>query len=75
MGWEIREPYLVVREEMGDNRRTMLSGLGLWTAWVGLVPVVLALIPWVGWVLLPAAMIHLVAGVAWVSEEARLRRG
>jgi uncharacterized protein involved in cysteine biosynthesis len=70
LGWEVREPYLVVREGLGDDPRALRRGLRLWTARAGLVPLVLAFIPWIGWVLLPAAMITLVAGVAWEGERA-----
>jgi uncharacterized protein involved in cysteine biosynthesis len=70
LGWEIREPYLTVREEYGDERRALRKGLALWTVQTGLLPVVLAMIPIVGWLLLPAVLIYLVAGFAWQGEQA-----
>lgn len=75
LGWEVRDPYLVVRQEMGEGRDALTKGLRFWTMRVGLLPLVLALIPWVGWALLPFTMIYLVAGVSWVSEQALKDQG
>lgn len=68
MGWEVREPYIAVRAEQGDDVKALRRGLNAWTAWAGLPLVLLAMIPWVGWLVLPAALIYMVAGVAWLSE-------
>ncbi len=70
LGREVRDPYLVVREGLGDDPKDLRKGLVLWTPFVGLLPFVLAMIPVVGWVLLPAAVIYLVAGFAWRGEAA-----
>ena len=69
LGWEIRDPYLVVRQAAGDPRKQMRKGLILWTVKAGFIPVVLAMIPVVGWVLLPLVMIYMVAGFAWQGEQ------
>lgn len=70
MGWEIRDPYLAVRTEMGDDPRQLRRGLMFWTMQTGLLPVLLAMIPIVGWLLLPAVLIYMVAGFAWQGEQA-----
>lgn len=71
LGWEVREPYIAVRVEEGADVKALRRGLGLWTVWVGVPLVVLAMIPWIGWLLLPVVMIYGVAGVAWLSEQRR----
>lgn len=70
MGWEIREPYLAVRANAGEDLAQLRRGLTWWTLRVGVPAVVLAMIPWVGWLLLPVLLIYQVAGVAWLSEGA-----
>ena len=70
LGWEIRAPYLTVREEHGDEQRALRRGLTLWTVRTGFLPVLLAMIPVVGWLLLPALLIYMVAGTAWLGEQA-----
>ncbi len=70
LGWEIRAPYLTVREEHGDEHRALRRGLTLWTVRTGFLPVLLAVIPFVGWLLLPALLIYMVAGTAWHGEQA-----
>lgn len=69
LGWEIRDPYLVVRQEAGNPRKQLRKGLMFWTARAGFIPVLLAMIPIVGWLLLPMAMIYMVAGFAWQCEQ------
>ncbi len=69
LGWEVRNPYLLAREESGDDPAQLRRGLKLWTVRVGLLPVLLAMGPILGWALLPAAMIYLVAGFAWQGER------
>ncbi len=69
LGWEVREPYLIVRESLGDDPKSLRQGLRWWTVRIGLLPVVLAMIPWIGWLLLPAALTYQVAGVAWAGER------
>jgi hypothetical protein len=71
LGREVRDPYLVVRAEWGDDPMSLRKGLMLWTVWAGLLPFALAMLPVIGWVVLPVAMVHLVAGFAWRGEEAR----
>lgn len=73
LGWEIRDPYLVVRQEAGDARKQLRKGLMFWTARAGFIPVVLAMIPIVGWLLLPLVMIYMVAGFAWQCEQDLLK--
>ena len=73
LGWEIREPYLAVRESSHEARRNLRRGTLAWTISAGFLPVVLALVPLLGWLLLPAALIYLVAGVAWQAEQGRSR--
>ncbi len=70
LGWEVREPYLIARESLGDDPKSLRQGLRWWTMRIGLLPVVLAMIPWIGWLLLPAALTYQVAGVAWAGERA-----
>ncbi|MCZ6646168.1 MAG: EI24 domain-containing protein, partial [SAR324 cluster bacterium] len=70
LGWEVRDPYLVVREVLGEERKQLRKGLMLWTVQAGLLPVFLAMIPILGWALLPGVMIYLVAGFAWRGEQA-----
>ncbi|MEE8436297.1 MAG: EI24 domain-containing protein [bacterium] len=69
MGWEIREPYLSVRETLGDDRKALRKGLAWWTIRAGLLPVFLAMIPIVGWIVMPMILIYQVAGMAWVNEQ------
>lgn len=69
LGWEVREPYLIVRESLGDDPKSLRQGLRWWTLRIGLLPVVLAMVPWIGWLLLPAALTYQVAGVAWAGER------
>jgi hypothetical protein len=71
MGREVREPYLAVRAARGEALRDLRRGLWGWTLWVGVLPVVLALVPWLGWLLLPLVLTWQVAGVAWLSERGR----
>jgi len=71
LGREVRDPYLVVRAGMGEDARPLRRGLTLWTAAIGLVPLVLAMIPVLGWALLPLAVTYLAAGFAWSGEAAR----
>lgn len=73
LGWEIRDPYLVVRQEAGDPRKQLRKGLVLWTARAGFIPVLLAMIPFLGWLLLPVVMIYMVAGFAWQCEQDLLK--
>lgn len=75
LGWEVRNPYLVVREGLGDEPKGLRKGLRLWTLGTGLLPLLLAAIPFAGWLLLPAAMTYLVAGVAWRGEQAFAEKG
>ncbi len=75
LGWEVRDPYLVAREALGDERRQLRKGLMLWTVQAGTLPVFLAMIPILGWLFLPMAMIYLVAGFAWQGERALLDGG
>lgn len=70
-GWEAREPYLLVREGLGDDRKALRRGMTLWTIRIGAVPVVLAMIPVVGWLALPMVLIYQVAGLAWANEPRR----
>lgn len=70
LGWEVRAPYLAVREELGDTPRRLRRRLGWWTFQTGLIPVFLAMVPIVGWLLLPPLLIQMVAGAAWRGEQA-----
>lgn len=70
MGRDVRDPYISVRVELGDDPATLTRGLSMWTLRSGLGPVILAMIPGVGWLVLPVFLIHLVAGMAWLGEEA-----
>ena len=74
LGREVRDPYLVVRSERGEEIKQLRQGLTFWTVRTGLLPFLLALIPVVGWIILPAAMMYLVAGFAWQGETARAAR-
>lgn len=69
MGWEVREPYLAVRESLGDDRKALRKGMAWWTVRAGLLPVFLAMIPIVGWIVMPMILIYQVAGMAWVNEQ------
>ncbi|MDH4248401.1 MAG: EI24 domain-containing protein [Deltaproteobacteria bacterium] len=69
IGWEVREPYLMVRIGMGEERSRLRAGLMLWTLRAGLLPVLLALIPVLGWIILPLVMILMTAGVAYTAEH------
>ena len=69
LGREVRDPYLVVRMELGDDPAMLIRGLKLWTLRIGMVPMVLGFIPVVGWFFLPVCVMYLVAGVAWESEQ------
>ena len=69
IGWELREPYLAVRVEMGEDIKELRKGLTFWTLRAGLLPVSLALIPLIGWFLLPFVMIYMAAGVAFAAES------
>jgi len=71
IGWEVRNPYMVVREPLDDDVKGMRKGLKIWTIKAGSLPVALAMIPFVGWITLPALMIYLVAGTSWLAEEKR----
>lgn len=71
LGREVRDPYLTVRAELGEEARPLRRGLAFWTIVIGLVPFVLAMIPVLGWALLPLAMTYLVAGFAWTGEAER----
>lgn len=73
LGWEIRDPYLVVRQEAGDTRKQLRKGLMFWTARAGFIPVFLAMIPVLGWLLLPLVMIYMVAGFTWQCEQDLLK--
>jgi len=68
IGWELREPYLAVRAEMGEDIKELRKGLAFWTMRAGLLPVSLALFPVIGWFLLPVVMIYMAAGVAFATE-------
>ncbi len=68
LGWEIRDPYLAVRQQFGDPRKQLRKGLVLWTIQAGFVPVALS-ITIVGCLLLPVVMIYMVAGFAWQAEQ------
>lgn len=71
LGWEIREPYLVVRAEQNGSLTELRQGLRLWTIKVGILPLLVAMVPLIGWLLLPLLMIFLVAGVSYTAEQAR----
>ncbi len=71
LGWEVREPYLLVRESMGEDGKPLRKGLALWTIRIGVLPTFLAMVPILGWFLLPFAIVYQVAGVAWTSEGGR----
>ena len=69
LGREVRDPYLVVRMELGDDPAMLTRGLKLWTLRIGMAPMLLGFIPVVGWLFLPLCVMYLVAGVAWESEQ------
>ena len=75
LGREAREPYLMVRESLGDDRRNLRKGLWWWTLTLGMIPVLLAMVPVIGWFFLPLTLIYLVAGVAWKGELALRETG
>ena len=69
MGWEVRAPYLALRESLGDDRKALRKGMAWWTVRTGLLPMFLAMIPILGWIMMPVVLIHQVAGLAWVNEQ------
>jgi uncharacterized protein involved in cysteine biosynthesis len=71
LGREVRDPYLVVRADLGEEARPLRGGLMTWTMITGGLPFVLAMVPVLGWALLPITVTYLVAGFAWRGEAAR----
>lgn len=71
LGWEVREPYLLVRESLGEDVKPLRKGLALWTIRIGILPTFLTMVPILGWFLLPYTIVNQVAGVAWTSEGGR----
>ena len=69
MGWQVREPYLLVRESLGGDHKALRKGMAWWTVRAGLLAVFLAMIPIVGWIVMPMILIYQVAGMAWVNEQ------